>query len=181
MSDSFDGSSKWLFRTLIWTAFLLVLFVVLYKAVFRKQATELGNCLDRASHSEQYKTRHEAVEGYARCVAKNEKGPPVTNPRCPYAGTWSSQRNGVEYFVTLNSDGTFLAEPGRNTQPGERPIGGAWTVANKKFVWAYDAGPVWPPDINPMFNEADKKFSLREVDGAVTQFLQMSKEEGGQC
>lgn len=185
MSDSFQSSSKWLFRALLWTAFLLVILFMVYKAAFRHQVKLLVNCLDAASVGEKMKTRLEAVDGYARCVSRNEKqaSKPITPnpPRCKYAGMWSSKRSGVEYFVTLNQDGSFIAEPGPGTPLGERAVTGAWTVANDKMVWAYDSGPVWPPDINPITNDREKKFELREVDGATTTFIQMSREGAEGC
>ncbi len=183
VSSTLQGPSKWLFRALLWGGFLIVIFFFLYKAVFRKTVESVVNCLDKAAHQERYVTRVTAVEGYARCVAKNENRPVTDNPRCPYAGVWSSKRMNMdaEYFITLNADGTFLAEPGPGTQPNEQPLTGAWTVANGKMVWAYDSGPVWPPDINPIFDERASALKLREVNGQTTELIRLPTEGAQKC
>lgn len=185
MLDLDDNHARLLRRTLIWAAFSVIIIFLLYKAVVRKTVESTVDCLERKAHNEQYLTRLAAVEGYARCVAKNERRPASTlgpgNPRCAYAGIWSSKRREVEYFLTLNADGTFIAEPGQGTQPNERPITGAWTVANNKMVWAYDSGPVWPPDINPIFDERASALKLREVDGATTELIRLPTEGAQKC
>lgn len=185
MPDLDDNHSRLLRRTLIWAAFGVVIVILLYKGVARKTVESTANCLERKAHNEQYLTRLAAVEGYARCVAKNEKRPVAgsgtPHPRCAYAGVWSSKRRDVEYFLTLNADGSFVAEPGPGTQPHERPVTGAWTVANNKMVWAYDSGPVWPPDINPIFDERASALKLREVDGQTTELIRLPTEGAQKC
>jgi hypothetical protein len=181
MHNSQGNISRLMYRTLIWAGFSVIIIFLLYRAVAKKTVESVVDCLNKASHEERYVTRVAAVEGYARCVAKNEKKPVIGNPRCPYAGVWSSKRRDMEYFITLNADGSFLAEPGPGTRPGEQPIGGAWTVANGKMVWAYDAGPVWPPDINPIFDERASSLKLREVDGQTTELIRLPTEGAQKC
>jgi hypothetical protein len=181
MPAEFLRTSRWFLRGLGWGAFAIVVYLAFRNVRPDPDALATGDCLDRASHQDKYQTRLEAVEGYARCIARLQKTPVTGNPRCAYAGVWSSQRNDVEYFITLNADGSFVAEPGRNTRPGEQSITGAWTVANQRMVWAYDSGPVWPPDINPIFDEKEQTFKLREVDGATTRFLRISREGVTAC
>lgn len=181
MSLTVGGPGKWLFRALLLGGFLIVIWLMLFKTVARKSGEAVGNCLDRAAHKERYVNRLQAVEGYARCVAQNEKKEPDKNPRCRFTGVWSAKRNGVEYFVTLRMDGSFLAEPGRGAGSAERAIRGAWTFANQKLVWAYDGKAVWPPDINPMFDVSERAFKLREVDGATTEYILIDPEGRPQC
>lgn len=184
MLDLDDNHSRLLRRTLIWAAFGCVIVFLLYQGVARKTVEGTVLCLERKAHNEQYLTRIAAVEGYARCVAKNEKRPAATgtpHPRCAYAGVWSSKRRDVEYFLTLNANGTFVAEPGPGSQPDAQAVTGAWTVANNKMVWAYDSGPVWPPDINPIFDERASALKLREVDGQTTELIRLPTEGALKC
>lgn len=181
MSISIGGPGKWVFRALLLGAFLIVIWFMLFKAVARKSVESVGNCLDRAAHKERYVTRLQAVEGYARCVAQNEKVQADSKARCRWVGQWSAKRRDVEYFVTLNADGSFVAEPGRGAGSTERAITGAWTYANNKLVWAYDGQPVWPPDINPMFDVSERAFKLREVDGQTTEYILINPEGRPLC
>lgn len=184
MLDLDNSHARLLRRTLIWAGFSIVIIFLLYKGVARKTIEATADCLDRTAHNERYLTRLAAVEGYARCVARNEKrsaASGTSHPRCAYAGMWSSKRRDVEYFLTLNADGSFVAEPGPGTHAGERAVTGAWTVANNKMVWAYDSGPVWPPDINPIFDERASALKLREVDGQTTELIRLPTEGALKC
>lgn len=181
MATDLGNPGKWIFRALVMGAFVLVIWFMLFRAAAVKTGESVGNCLDRNAHGERYLSRLQAVEGYARCVSRSDPPVAARNPRCPWVGLWSAQRSGVEYFVTLRADGSFLAEPGRGTQPGDRSITGAWTHANGKLVWAYDARPVWPPDINPMFDVSARAFKLRELDGNTTEYILIEPEGRSQC
>ncbi|MBL8516558.1 MAG: hypothetical protein JNM76_06280 [Betaproteobacteria bacterium] len=185
MLDLDDNHSRLLRRTLMWAGFSIVIVFLLYRGVARMTVEATADCLERKAHVEQYLTRLAAVEGYARCVAKNEKRPAAgsgtPHPRCAYAGVWSSKRRDVEYFITLNADGTFVAEPGPGASSNAQPVTGAWTVANNKMVWAYDSGPVWPPDINPIFDERASALKLREVDGQTTELIRLPTEGALKC
>ena len=88
-----------------------------------------------------------------------------------YRGTWIAARPESTYRITLREDGSFIAvqEAGRPQLMGEA-ITGAWSVVENKFVWLYDEGRIWPPDINPIGEETADGFSLREADGSMTRY-----------
>lgn len=85
------------------------------------------------------------------------------------------------YQVTMEADGRFIAEPVQNTPPNAVAITGAWNVAGKALVWAYDSGAVWPPDVNPFSAETDNAFTLAEVNGAMTHYALIERQASALC
>ena len=85
------------------------------------------------------------------------------------------------YQVTLDVDGKFVAEPIQNVPANAEDITGAWNVAGRSLVWAYDNGAVWPPDINPIAVESDGAFTLAELDGATTRYTLIQRQASIAC
>ncbi len=174
-------------RTILWSVALVIIFTLLYKVAFRKQAEQRVNCLERSATAEPASTPIAAVNKYAACVGrveaavagatKNEPKP----PRCRYVGVWAATRGGVTYNVTLDADGRFLAEPGANAPLSPAQITGAWSPAGNALVWVYDTGPVWPPDINPISDATADAFTLQEVNGSTTRYSLIEKQTPAGC
>ncbi|MEO8384264.1 MAG: hypothetical protein ABI583_03400 [Betaproteobacteria bacterium] len=184
LNRKLQSRTTWTLRLIGWAIALSIIFVLLYKATFKKQMEKAGNCLDQASSGERTRSPLASVEQYSACVVR--KSPAVVDAtaqpaRCRYAGTWAAARAGQVYDVTLEPDGSFVAEPGQNTPPNASTFTGAWGVAGKTLVWVYDSGPVWPPDINPILNESDKAFTLKEVDGATTSYTLVQRSKASLC
>jgi hypothetical protein len=89
-----------------------------------------------------------------------------------YQGTWIATRPGSRWRVDLNGDGTFYAAQleGPTTANGSRSLTGAWSVVDEHFVWLYDEGQVWPPDITPIRDPDSESFNLREQDSSLTHY-----------
>ena len=183
---SFDhklqSRTTWILRAIGWTVALSIIFTVIYKVTFRKQAERKVNCLDQAASGEHSTSPLASVEKYSKCIVGNSATAPASMPaRCRYAGVWSAYRGGTIYEVTLEADGKFVAEPGQNTPPGAATITGAWGVAGRTLIWVYDSGAVWPPDINLVSAESENAFSLAEVDGATTRYTLINRQASSQC
>lgn len=91
---------------------------------------------------------------------------------CRYIGVWESPRDGVTYQYQLNADGTFSARGKSGARPNPQPeyFTGVWSAVRGRLVWLYDAGRIFPPDINPITDLSDSRFQLKELDGSLTQF-----------
>ena len=185
LSDPVSGQSSGMLRAILWTVALLVIFSLLYKAMFRKQVEHRVNCLDQAASAQRVSSPLSAVDKYAACI-----GPPAgsvasagdTRPaRCRYVGVWAAARGNVVYNITLGADGRFVAEPGDNTSPNAPNITGAWSAAGNALAWVYDSGPVWPPDINPISAESTEAFTLREINGSVTRYSLVERHTPAIC
>ena len=177
-----QSRTTWTLRLISWTIALSIIFVLMYKVAFKKHTENTVNCLDQASSGEQTRSPLASVEKYSACIVG--KTPAVVDAapaRCRYAGTWAAARAGMVYDMTLEPDGSFVAEPGQNTPPNAPAITGAWGVAGRTLVWVYDSGPVWPPDINPILNESVEAFTLKEVDGATTSYTLVQKTKASLC
>ena len=179
-----QSRTTWTLRLIGWAIALSIIFVLMYKVAFKKQLENTVNCLDQASSGELTRSPLASVEKYSACMVG--KAPVVVGTaslpaRCRYAGIWAAARAGMVYDVTLEPDGSFVAEPGQNTPPNAATITGAWGVAGRTLVWVYDNGPVWPPDINPILNESDNAFMLKEVDGATTSYSLVQKSKASLC
>jgi len=186
-----SDARNWIWVTIGWTVALFVLLAMGYKLMFRKQAVLTVNCLDQATTSQRASTPLLSVEKYAACLAWKTAGTatsgagpaaaPVHPVRCPYAGTWNATRDNMVYEVTLDVNGKFSAEPGDSAPPRSPTITGAWTVAGNVMIWAYDSGPVWPPDINPISAQSDKGFTLTEVNGSTTRYTLIERAASESC
>lgn len=183
LTEHVRPQSSWALRAIGWSVALLIIFTLLYKVMFQKQAVSVQGCLDQAASSQRPRTPAASVEKYAACVAPQPLAPAATAlpPRCKYAGRWSATRGEMVYQVTMDADGRFIAEPAQNTSPGAVAITGAWNVAGKALVWAYDTGAVWPPDVNPLSAETDSSFSLAEVNGAITNYVLVERTASALC
>lgn len=162
----------------------LILLTFAWRALTKHKVTTTLNCLDQAANSQPANSALTAVDKYAACAAKlagTEGVTPDRPPRCRYAGVWTSARGNASYRISLNLDGSFLAEPGPGAPAMQSEISGAWAVAGNALAWAYDDGAVWPPDINPIFAESEGAFSLREVNGAVTRFTLLERTTSEAC
>ncbi len=185
MSDSFSPGASSPLRALVWGAALLVIFGLVYKIAFRKQADQRAACVESAQARERTASARASVDRYLACAqpaaAKAQGAPASQNPRCRYAGIWTSTRGSMVYEIRLDPDGKFVAEPVQNAPPGAGQESGSWGVAGNTFAWAYDSGPVYPPDLNPISNERDGAFTLTEVNGATTQFMRVEKSASPEC
>jgi hypothetical protein len=178
-----------MFRVILWSVALIIIFTLLYKVAFRKQVEQRVNCLERSASAEPSSTPIAAVNKYAACVGRVETAAGVSGsgksdtraPRCRYVGVWAATRGGVTYNVTLEADGRFIAEPGANAPPSPAQITGAWSPAGNTLVWVYDTGPVWPPDINPISDATPEAFTLREVNGSTTRYTLIEKQTPAGC
>jgi hypothetical protein len=201
LNDPLSSSSTWIIRGILWSVALVVVFMLGYKVMYRKQVERTVSCLDKATAASNANTPLKAVDGYAACVRSNpasvaassgagdasSSGSPDSRvadsrpARCRYAGVWSATRDRMVYRVTLEAEGRFVAEPWRNVPPGAGPITGAWGIAGNAMTWVYDKGPVWPPDINPISNDAGDAFTLKEVNGATTRYELIERDRSFAC
>lgn len=88
-----------------------------------------------------------------------------------YHGNWIATRPGSRWRIELRDDGSFVAEQlqGPPTTQGVS-MTGVWSVVDEHFVWLYDEGQVWPPDINPIRDAYSGSFNLREKDRSLTHY-----------
>lgn len=182
LNHELQSRTTWTLRAVGWTVALLIIFGLMYKVMFKKRVESAANCLDQVASAEKTATPLASVEKYATCIAGKSPAEPASLPaRCKYAGKWTSSRGNMVYKVTLEADGRFVAE-GLENAPADAPeITGAWTVAARSLVWAYDSGAVWPPDINPIIAESPDSFTLLEVDGAKTRYALKQRQTAGIC
>ncbi len=178
--------ANWTLLTITWIAAVVILVTMAYKLMFQKQVGRTASCLDQASTTELYASPSATVENYASCIAwigGNAKisADAARHARCRYAGKWTATRGSATYLVTLDADGSFLAEPGQNVPATEQAITGAWTVAANTLVWAYDGGPSWPPDINRVSAESESAFSLTEVNRSITRYTLIERAPASVC
>jgi hypothetical protein len=183
LTEHTSPESSWTLRAIGWSVALLIIFTLLYKMMFKKQAVSVQGCLDQAASSNRPRTPAASVEKYAACVAPQSvtSAAAALSPRCKYAGVWSATRGQMIYQVTMEAEGRFIAEPAQNTPTGAMAISGAWNVAGKALVWAYDTGAVWPPDVNPLSAESDTAFTLEEVNGATTRYALIERKASAFC
>ena len=161
---------------------LLIIFALIYRVTFRKQVERTVNCLDRASSEERATSPLMSVNKYVKCIVRSAAVATDARPaRCRYAGVWAATRGEMVYDVTLESDGLFTAEPAQNTSENAPVITGAWAVAGRTMVWAYDGGAVWPPDINAISAETDSAFTLMEVNGVPTRYTLIERGVSDLC
>jgi hypothetical protein len=126
-------------------------------------AQSVAACLDRASGWEKIFVFR------ARKILES-----LPNAPCRYVGVWTANRGDVSYTVTLGSDSSFRAEPGKNAPPGAETVTGSWGVSGKRMVWLYDNGLMWPPDVNPIDEESGDAFTLEEMNGTQTRYTKLS-------
>jgi hypothetical protein len=165
---------------------LLILLTFGYKWMFQKKVMRTADCLDEAASAQKANSALSSVEKYAACVAWVSGGTKAVTAdgrpaRCRYAGVWTSTRGTMTYEITLEADGKFVGEPGQNVSANAQTVTGAWAVAGNSLVWAYDSGAVWPPDINPIFDESEKAFTLREVNGLATRYTLIERSTAEVC
>jgi hypothetical protein len=176
---------NWGLMTVTWIVALAILLALAYRLMFRQQVARTVDCLDQAASAQRATTPLAAVNKYAACIAWTSGAPSDTSTarpaRCRYAGVWEAARGIRAYQVTLEADGQFVAEPGQNVPVHEPAITGAWAVAGKSLVWAYDSGAVWPPDINPISAESENAISLTEVNGSTTRYTLIERLAGESC
>lgn len=193
LTEHTSSRSTWTLRIIGWTVALMIILPLAYKTMFRQQAAKKVECLEQAASSGRAVSASTAVNKFAACelgqAAESRKtdaatttggkstnagaiasSDPLVSARCRYAGVWAATRGQMVYMVTLEADGRFIAEPSQNTPANASTITGAWSVAGNKMAWAYDNGPVWPPDINPISAAGDREFTLVEVNGATTRY-----------
>ena len=181
---------------------MLIIVPLAYKTLFKQQAEQKAQCLDQAASSQRATSPASTVDKYAACELKKVGGKPtaagstsdgaaagsstsaespIAVARCRYSGVWSAARGNMVYLVTLEADGRFIAEPSQNVPPNATAIMGAWSVAGNKMAWAYDNGPVWPPDVNPISADSGDAFTLSEVNGSTTRYTLVDRLSGGSC
>lgn len=170
-------------RTFAWLGALVLIYLVGSFATGMKLANDYPVCEARTSRIDG--STLERTRGFLRCLqdqaglldgmtlkstSRFVEPMPVTPPE--YHGTWIATRPGSRWRVDLNGDGTFYAAQlaGPTTANGSRSLTGAWSVVDEHFVWLYDEGRVWPPDINPIRDPSAHTFRLREQDGSMTQY-----------
>ncbi len=188
-----SSRSTWTLRIIGWTIALMIILPLAYKTMFRQQVAKKVECLEQAASTGRAVSPTTSVNKFAACelgqaavsskadsasttggnstnASATASSDPLIAARCRYAGVWAATRGPMVYMVTLEADGRFIAEPSENTPPNAATITGAWSVAGNKMAWAYDNGPVWPPDINPITAAGDREFTLVEVNGATTRY-----------
>ena len=193
LTEHTSSRSTWTLRIIGWAIALMIILPLAYKTMFRQQAAKKAECLEQAASTGRAVSASTAVNKFAACelgqapvsgksdsaaplsgtstnTAAAASADPLVAARCRYAGVWSATRGQMVYMVTLEADGRFIAEPSQNTPAGATTITGAWSVAGNKMAWAYDNGPVWPPDINPITAAGDREFTLIEVNGSSTRY-----------
>lgn len=182
LNRELQSRTTWTLRVVGWTVALLIIFGLMYKVMFNKRVESAANCLEQTASAERTATPLASVEKYATCIAGKSPAESASTPaRCKYAGEWTSTRGDMVYKVTLEADGKFVAEGLENASADAPEITGAWTVAGRSLVWAYDSGAVWPPDINPIVAESADSFTLLEVDGARTRYALKQRHTSGIC
>lgn len=170
-------------RTFGWLGALGLIYLVGSLAAGMKRANDYPVCEARGSRIDG--SALDRTRGFLRCLqdqaglldgmtlkstSRFVEPMPVTPPE--YQGMWIATRPGSRWRVDLNGDGTFFAAQleGPTTANGSRSLTGVWSVVDEHFVWLYDEGPVWPPDINPIRDADSGSFNLREKDGSLTRY-----------
>ncbi len=193
LTEHTSSRSTWTLRIIGWTVALMIILPLAYKTMFRQQVAKKVECLEQAASTGRAVSATTSVNKFAACelgqsavsgkrdAAATSSGKsstaaaaasvdPLVSARCRYAGIWAAIRGQMVYMVTLEADGRFVAEPSENAPANAATITGAWSVAGNNMAWAYEGGPVWPPDINPITAAGDREFTLVEVNGATTRY-----------
>lgn len=102
-------------------------------------------------------------------------------PPCRFVGIWSSSRGGQNYRITLTDDGRYTTDPISTGTGSSRVQTGSWMVRDDKMVWYHDLDQNSAADINPISDESDNTFTLREEDGEYTRFKRLQKVESANC
>ena len=177
-----QGSTTFVVRLIGWSVALGIIFLLMYKTMFKEQLQRSASCGEEAEAAMAAGSPLVAVDKYAACVNRKSAAKASSTPaRCKYAGVWSASRGNVIHRVTLDVNGKFIAEPGANARAGAEEITGAWGIAGRALVWSYDNGAVWPPDVNPISAATDSGFTLAEVDGATTRYTLISRSMVTAC
>jgi len=101
---------------------------------------------------------------------------------CRFVGIWqSSQLQSRRMHIRLTDDGRYQAE--QNTD-GVRPIEvdrGYWMVQGDAMVWRTLRSPGMDPDVNPIIEESETGFVLRERNGSLSRFQRLEALPPGKC
>lgn len=100
---------------------------------------------------------------------------------CSRVGVWKSTRRRSVYTVTLGDDSRFTAEPVVAASDYAESASGFWGEHQGVMVWIYESGVIWPPDINRIESDGPGRFTLIEVNGERTEFIQQQRLESKRC
>jgi len=100
---------------------------------------------------------------------------------CARVGIWKSTRRRSVYTVTLRDDSRFTAEPVVAASAYAESASGYWGEHQGVMVWIYENGVIWPPDINRIESDGPGRFTLIEVNGERTEFIQQQRLESKLC
>jgi hypothetical protein len=103
------------------------------------------------------------------------------NAPCKFVGVWTSARPDTVWKITLKDNGEFAAEPLKGEYARESDHGGSWSVSGNQMAWFYHDPLLWPPDINQIEYQTDKRFTLIEHNGVRTQFDFLESIESSAC
>jgi hypothetical protein len=77
---------------------------------------------------------------------------------CPLVGVWTMRRTAHVYRITLDGNGTFVAEENVYGQARKPPESGTWGVRDDHLVWATEQGKIFA--MHKIASHADGKFRL---------------------
>jgi hypothetical protein len=197
LNDNLPKSARRFGRAAFYGLAACVIFPMAYNYLSFNSAQAAAACLEklespvdkRLSPLDRTKRVAACIQERGGMVARWQMGQLLTtlesfpNAPCRYVGVWTSARPTSVYRVTLKENGEFSAEPVQDrTGPGD-PYRGSWSVTadGRQMAWFYENESVWPPDINPIEREADRRFTLVERDGTRTQFDLVRETESDTC
>ena len=195
LTDKLPGWVSWAVRLLIYgpILYLIYLAIVAFSAIRLQPSVDF--CI-----SSRYKTdgaKETALlrtKRWVECIDKRigpferlafsgtgETIMALPSTPCQFVGVWKATRRpqGWVYEHTLNADGQFSSTPIASIS--HERVTGSWGVHGTQFIWLYDEGTVWPPDINPIINDKPYSFTLKEIDGSETDFELIQRMNASFC
>jgi hypothetical protein len=181
LTDKLSTPVTWLMRVVGWSLSLIIMWGLFSFYANMKLVNNVAACLETLKHRTETgpATALTDAKNLVACLDKRAGFPEkfmyaearkailsLPSVPCRYVGIWSATRGETVYRVTLKDDSRFIAEPLREATN----ISGSWGVHDGRMIWLYDAGRVWPLDINPITDISATGFSLREADGSTTRY-----------
>jgi hypothetical protein len=152
----------------------LIVLPMLSNVLLLRRAQESDQCAEKGSNCVDKTT------GILKSVSipGGEKDETPAIP-CRFVGIWSSIQPGRMYRFTMTSDGRYSGGSSTHGTEAQDAYTGYWAVQGKHMVWRSD-GP-GEPDVNPIVDEAEGRFTLIESNGSRTRFELIERLPAGHC
>lgn len=173
---AWSPSSRWIMRGLLYTLAASFIVPMLNSYLTLRQLTSADHCNAQPEACLDQKTG--LMAPIASLETNKENGGDTTHIFCRYVGIWSSTRQNLVSRITLNDDGRYIAA---TYGPGAQTYTGFWVVQGKNMIWRDDKYNPDGPDINPISQESDGKFTLTERNGSQTLFELIEHIKSSKC